>query len=332
MISVVIPLYNKSHTIVNTLSTVINQIYTDFEIVIVDDGSTDNGVNTIVQHFSDPRIRIINQPNAGVSAARNRGVKESIYKYVAFLDADDEWHPDYLSIMAKTILQYPNAALYCSGGIVHNADGSENYRIAKKYINYIGVIDFFENPSQFAHTSGTVINKDFFIKTVGFPPNLHCLEDFALFVQLALKGDFVYVGLPISKYVGGVSGQITSASGEKRFNLLSSVSQYYNFIFQEWKKTNKKNKTFKCFIKYDIRHKFKVYIKQRKYIDYFFNHLDNKLKEEFTAFELKLYCSTKIKTAYLWINITKIIWRLHRHPVVGERVNINKIPMKYRKW
>ena len=61
MISVVIPLYNKAHTIVNTLSTVINQIYTDFEIVIVDDGSTDNGVNTIVQHFSDPRIRIINQ-------------------------------------------------------------------------------------------------------------------------------------------------------------------------------------------------------------------------------------------------------------------------------
>ena len=70
MISVVIPLYNKAHTIVNTLSTVINQIYTDFEIVIVDDGSTDNGVNTIVQHFSDPRIRIINQPNAGVSAAQ----------------------------------------------------------------------------------------------------------------------------------------------------------------------------------------------------------------------------------------------------------------------
>lgn len=65
MISVVIPLYNKAHTIVNTLSTVINQIYTDFEIVIVNDGSTDNGVNTIVQHFSDPRIRIINQPNAG---------------------------------------------------------------------------------------------------------------------------------------------------------------------------------------------------------------------------------------------------------------------------
>lgn len=95
MISVVIPLYNKAHTIVNTLSTVINQIYTDFEIVIVNDGSTDNGVNTIVQHFSDPRIRIINQPNAGVSAARNRGVQESIYQYIAFLDADDEWHPDY---------------------------------------------------------------------------------------------------------------------------------------------------------------------------------------------------------------------------------------------
>ena len=78
MVSVVIPLYYKAHTIVNTLSTVLNQVYTDFEVVIVNDGSTDNGVNIIIQHFSDPRIRIINQKNAGVSNARNRGVKESI--------------------------------------------------------------------------------------------------------------------------------------------------------------------------------------------------------------------------------------------------------------
>ena len=145
MISVVIPLYNKAHTIVNTLSTVINQIYTDFEIVIVDDGSTDNGVNTIVQHFSDPRIRIINQPNAGVSAARNRGVQESIYQYIAFLDADDEWHPDYLSIMAKN--QFSNILMrhyIVPEGLSIMRMEVRTTALTKKYINYIGVIDFFE--------------------------------------------------------------------------------------------------------------------------------------------------------------------------------------------
>ena len=332
MITVVIPLYNKAHTIVNTLSTVINQIYTNFEIVIVDDGSTDNGVNTIVQHFSDPRIRIINQPNAGVSAARNRGVQESIYQYIAFLDADDEWHPDYLSIMAKTILQYPNAALYCSGGIVHNADGSENFRIVKKYINYIGVIDFFESPSQFAHTSGTVINKDFFEQTSGFPTNMKCLEDFALFIQLALLGDFVYIGLPISKYIGGIPGQITAVSGKDIDILFPSVSQYYNLIFQKWKEFKKDSQTFKHYIKYDIRHRFKGYIKQKKYNDFFYKHLDNELKQEFTSLELYLYRTNTIKMALLWINFTKIIWRLHRYPIVGERINTKKVPLVYRIW
>lgn len=78
MISVVIPLYNKAHTIVNTLSTVINQIYTDFEIVIVDDGSTDNGVNTIVQHFSDPRYALSTSPMRG-SVRHETEVSKSQY-------------------------------------------------------------------------------------------------------------------------------------------------------------------------------------------------------------------------------------------------------------
>lgn len=94
MISVIIPLYNKAHTIVNTLNTVLNQTYHDFEVVIVNDGSTDNGVEVIKQNFNDLRIRIINQKNAGVSAARNRGIQESRGKWISFLDADDEWMPN----------------------------------------------------------------------------------------------------------------------------------------------------------------------------------------------------------------------------------------------
>ena len=77
MISIVIPLYNKAHTIMHTLNAVFKQEYQDFEVIIVDDGSTDNGVGIIQQHFHDNRIRIFHQENQGVSVARNRGVEEA---------------------------------------------------------------------------------------------------------------------------------------------------------------------------------------------------------------------------------------------------------------
>lgn len=88
MISIVIPLYNKAHTIVHTLNAVFKQEYQDFEVIIVDDGSTDNGVGIIQQHFHDNRIRIFHQENQGVSVARNRGVEEARCEYVALLDGD----------------------------------------------------------------------------------------------------------------------------------------------------------------------------------------------------------------------------------------------------
>ena len=162
MISGVIPLYNKAHTIVNTLSTVINQTFKDFEVIIVNDGSTDNGVEVIKSNFNDTRIRIINQENAGVSAARNRGVKEAQGDWIAFLDGDDEWHPKYLSIVRQTILENPNAGMICTGGMNNNIKNKNlaSYRIAKKYINQIKIINFFENPCVFSHTSGLTVQKN----------------------------------------------------------------------------------------------------------------------------------------------------------------------------
>lgn len=118
MISVVIPLYNKEKSIKATLHSVFAQTYTDYEVVVVDDGSTDNSLSVIREKVCElewEQIKIIHQENEGVSAARNRGIIEAQGEYIAFLDADDLWAPDYLETLMLLIKDYPNAGLYSIG-------------------------------------------------------------------------------------------------------------------------------------------------------------------------------------------------------------------------
>ena len=113
-VSVVIPLFNKAPFIERALRSVAAQTFTDFELIVVDDGSTDGG-STIVRSFSDPRIRLIEQENAGPGAARNRGLREARGEFVAFLDADDEWLPEFLSESVRLLDKNPNAGAVTSG-------------------------------------------------------------------------------------------------------------------------------------------------------------------------------------------------------------------------
>lgn len=94
-VSVIIPLYNKARTVAATLASIAAQTWPDFEAIVVDDGSTDQSP-ALVEAFPDPRFRLLRQANAGPGAARNRGLAEARGQWAAFLDADDEWLPDYL--------------------------------------------------------------------------------------------------------------------------------------------------------------------------------------------------------------------------------------------
>ena len=111
MISVVIPLYNKENSILATIQSVVNQTYTDFELLIVDDGSTDNGAS-IAASYPDTRIRVIQKENGGVCSARNRGIQEAKGEYIALLDADDQWDMKYLEEQMRMVADYPNAAMW----------------------------------------------------------------------------------------------------------------------------------------------------------------------------------------------------------------------------
>jgi len=113
MISIVIPLYNKERHIAWAIQSVLGQTYGDFELIVVDDGSKDEGAK-VVESFTDPRVRLIHQENAGASAARNRGITEARAELIAFLDADDEWMPEHLETILRLVKNYPECGAYAT--------------------------------------------------------------------------------------------------------------------------------------------------------------------------------------------------------------------------
>ena len=114
MISVVIPLYNKEQSIERTIQSVFNQTYKDYELIVVNDGSTDRSLD-VVERMKVERMKVISQPNAGVSAARNRGIEEARGEYVAFLDGDDIWDREFVKELVRLIADYPGKSLYGLG-------------------------------------------------------------------------------------------------------------------------------------------------------------------------------------------------------------------------
>lgn len=129
MISVVIPLYNKAQSIRKTLDSVLAQTYTDYEIIVVDDGSTDESfavAKQVIGERLEVRGKVIQKANRGVSSARNAGIKAASGEYIAFLDGDDLWHPEYLATLHQLIVDYPDAAIYGIGCTTMSGDEMPN--------------------------------------------------------------------------------------------------------------------------------------------------------------------------------------------------------------
>ncbi|MFV0535938.1 MAG: glycosyltransferase family 2 protein [Dysgonomonas sp.] len=187
MFSIIIPLYNKELSIKNTVESVLQQSYSDFEIVIVDDGSTDNSLN-VVRKIADDRIRILTKPNGGVSSARNYGVKNASYDWIAFLDADDIWYNDHLEEMVSLISTYYENSVFATSYSV--SDQREPNR--KQNTNYI-IEDFFQTAlTTFPMNSSiSVINKKCFLDAGYFNETLTSGEDTEMWARLAKKYKFV---------------------------------------------------------------------------------------------------------------------------------------------
>lgn len=165
LFSVVIPLYNKADTILRTLKSVVNQAFRDYEIVVVDDGSKDGGAMLVESFSGGKNIRLVRQQNAGVSAARNRGVRESIGKYVAFLDADDEWKVDFLKECSIILQNYPEAKVLGT-----NYECVRQGKVVKGFeSSRIDCIDFYDEwPYRTpVNSSSMVVEKEAFLEVGG---------------------------------------------------------------------------------------------------------------------------------------------------------------------
>lgn len=194
MFSIVIPLYNKECYVAKTLRSVLAQTFEKFEIIIVDDGSNDQSLSE-VKKFDDPRIRIISQSNAGVSAARNRGINEANYDLIAFLDADDEWLPDYLLAQSALIAKYSMCHVFATAYNIHRRGNKITPTIAELGFEKEGIVDYFCAAYQsdpLVWTSAVVVHKDALLHIGGFPVGITSGEDLITWARLAAKYKIAY--------------------------------------------------------------------------------------------------------------------------------------------
>lgn len=186
MFSVVIPLYNKELSVKNTIDSVLNQSFQDFEIVIVNDGCTDNSVK-VVEQFKDSRIHLIHQKNQGVSAARNRGIKEAKYEWLAFLDADDLWRDNHLEEFKNMISTFPENKVFTTSHTKSKLIKPYKMKMESGYEVIENYFDVVMNHVDFIWTGAVCIHKTVFDKVGGFPIGINRGEDLYLWAKIGKK-------------------------------------------------------------------------------------------------------------------------------------------------
>lgn len=189
--SVVVPLYNKCAHIGRALASVLAQRWVDFEVLVVNDGSTDGG-ERLVEACPDPRVRLVNQANQGASAARNRGARDARAAHVAFLDADDEWKPDFLAEIARLVDASPASYLFATAYQMTSPDGRQmsysaervGQALAGTRLDYLDCVGRDVYPF---YTSTVCVNREAFLQAGGFDHSLAIGEDVDLWLRLSMQ-------------------------------------------------------------------------------------------------------------------------------------------------
>ena len=190
-ISVIIPAYNAEHTIQETLESVQKQTFSDFEIIVIDDGSTDRTLD-IVREIADPRIKCFSYENGGVAMARNLGISHATGEFIAFLDADDMWTSDKLELQLGALQKYPEAGVAYSWTY---------FLYENEQQSYVDTSNFYEGDvyadlliKNFLHNGSNPLIRKQAIDTIGlFEITLVSCEDWDFYIRLASIYPFVLI-------------------------------------------------------------------------------------------------------------------------------------------
>lgn len=307
--SVVIPLYNKEKYVAQTLKSVVGQTYQNFEIIVVNDCSTDNSLG-VVQAIDDSRIKIIeHSENKGVSKSRNTGIKTATHHYIAFLDADDQWDSTYLETIRNLVKEYPDESVFAT-------HYRENYigksivpksKLSKKQKKKSFIIsEFFKlNVGRLVITqSCIVISKRVFEKVGFYDENITNAEDIDFYIRCFSYFDLAFNFSELSTiYVRDNSLSKKSAVEMRLPNLLKYLGEstsldsfifFYIYVFCHKLKLERKTKELKV-----QRSKIeldKLTLTQRLLLfsPYPFFFLLNRLKRKFIRLGIELNTNWKL--------------------------------------
>ncbi|MFC2464573.1 MAG: glycosyltransferase family 2 protein [Bacteroidota bacterium] len=310
MFSVIIPLYNKAPYVAKAIESVLGQTYRDFEVIVIDDGSTDQSLE-VAKTFENKSITIVSQPNSGVSTARNNGVKLAKYPYICFLDADDWWHPTFLEEMKRLITDFPDAGIYGSGYyIVKN--GQE--RIAPIGVPQgfeRGIIDYCEVYAKtlcMPLTSiSVVIPKHIFDEEKGFKSQLKFGEDFDLWIRITLKHKVILVNKSLAYYNQDVDVNNRGVAVHKTYSPVNHFIFNLDYLYDNEKNNHRlkilldKLRVY-ILLKYRMQRAFpKEYNAEIKKVDFSVQPLGVRLQYYLPVWFLKQYYGLK----FLVWNIVK---------------------------
>lgn len=252
--SVVIPLYNKENYVENALKSILNQTFIDYEVLIINDGSTDKSVEKVIPFLSEKIQLIHHSENKGLSATRNTGIEKASTNYITFLDADDLWKPTFLETIHRLIITFPEARIY-------GTNYEEVYQ-SKTYLphngsdslqeNFEGYINFFKiNVKQGIYNHGSVCFHKEVYKIAGFYDET---IDFAEDIDFNIRANY-YFNLAFSNtiqmsYFMETGGQLTRSS------ILNKKLPNYD-IYETWTNENPDLKKHLDFFRYVLAKKLK---------------------------------------------------------------------------
>jgi len=292
--SVVVTVYNKTEFILDTLNSVLLQSFQDFEIVVINDGSTDNS-KTVIESIEDKRIRLISTSNQGASLARNRGINEANCNFIALLDGDDEWDKDYLKHIHHAISAYPEYSIFTTA-VAHKYSKKivpARYNFSQNKVTSIH--NFFE--SSLDHTiltSSSIVFKKQIIEITGyFDPDIKSGQDTDLWIRIGLHYDIVFID-KILAYYRFVSKSLSNTT----FNVGAKPK------FDKYLNEEQENKSLKIYVD---RNRFPLAILSKLNNDQqSFDYYKNSLDENHLALKQKLLLKSPKWLIKLLLNIKSL--------------------------